>query len=542
MAFSATYWAEKTMGAYVDNATAIRDYRAQLRGNKAIWLWGGYLGIMLVVTALAYDVIVSKQAAPISTVQAQLRSFYDFIISTLAGVVVVITPAMTAGAIIMEKQRRSLDLLFTAPVPPKQLLVGKMISSFRYTWMLLALSLPITAVCVLMGGASWSDVLAAYAMLSFCGIVCTSIGLLMSSVANTIGAAVIWTYICVGGYVALATAASSPFLASSAFNDPSEAPWVAGLSPLLVAYTAPTHMTVFGLAIPNWIFAGIAAMLMSKLLLLGAASVLSPFGSAETKSLRIHGLVYAVAICVLGGFPMASMISPVGFSSQLNAPQTYDLAVSAVAVSVLLAVALLMPHLSCYGADGGMKYRNDGLFNRKKIWVGTPSGSLPYLCTLWASCFATVFAAREWAVARYVPNPEMLKGNEVLRPSFIPEGVFFQSALWTLGFLLMWWAIGRFISSYSSALKNARVGYLAALLVVLGVPVPLIAILDAALIHSDHGGGSTIWMLHLFYPLSSPDAMRFGAIYAVGMGVVAVACLKLSRKPKAAVTANSAAA
>jgi len=52
----------------------------------------------------------------------------------------------------MERQHGPWILVFSAPVAPRYYLVGKTIAVYRYIWMLLILSLPVTAACVVLGG------------------------------------------------------------------------------------------------------------------------------------------------------------------------------------------------------------------------------------------------------------------------------------------------------------------------------------------------------------------------------------------------------
>jgi len=63
-----------------------------------------------------------------------------------------------ATTIVMERQRRSLDLVFSAPVAPPTTCRQRRL---RCTAISDAAdpSLPVTAACVVLGGASWSDVL-----------------------------------------------------------------------------------------------------------------------------------------------------------------------------------------------------------------------------------------------------------------------------------------------------------------------------------------------------------------------------------------------
>jgi hypothetical protein len=155
-----------------------------------------------------------ETASRVSIVEAQdkLEGFYYFIFLTLAALITLIAPALTAGAVIGERQRQSLDLLITTPLSAGELLVGKMLSSIAFLGLLLGLSLPASALCVLLGGATIGDVFRIYALLAIDGVVLAAIGLFFSCASRTGLLALVWTYLTVtaalaGTYVLYAACA-----------------------------------------------------------------------------------------------------------------------------------------------------------------------------------------------------------------------------------------------------------------------------------------------------------------------------------------------
>ncbi len=193
-------WIRSSLSCYFGNAATVRDFRVQLRGNRAILLWGFYLLVLIGFTMIVYSGSAAGAQSSIVDAQRKLREFYQSVMILLAVMINLIAPALTAGSIVMERQRRSLDLVFSAPVTPKYYLVGKMVSSYRYIWMLLILSLPITSACVVLGGATWSDVIAAYLILSSNALIYTAIALLLSTLSRQPVAAVVWSYVASIGY------------------------------------------------------------------------------------------------------------------------------------------------------------------------------------------------------------------------------------------------------------------------------------------------------------------------------------------------------
>jgi len=508
-------WARAGFTNYTDNPTSKKDFRSQLRGNAAIYLWTCYLVILLAISMVVYTSVFSRASEGVSITQLQsnLREFYQILMGCLASVICLITPALTAGTITGERQRRSLDLLFSAPVSVKGLLVGKLISSYRYTWMLLVLSLPITAVCIVMGGATWGDVLAGYAILSFSALVLTSIGLVVSCMTTSLGAAILWTYLAVTGYLfatTIVSAASSVRLMMSA-GDPTVAGWAIGLNPFLVVQAAPTHCELFGLNIPNWIPAGILALLFSRVLILGGASALGSYGAKETKWLRVYALIYTFLFC---GFISLALIN-----TMPTGDVDFVLAIFGVVISG--ACLFFLPYLVSFHSDSPRKYRDDGIFDLNKILIGSPAGNLPFLLLTWLSIFGGLLAGRDYAVYDKVgfTSPYYSASSTSYSPLlFYPGFEFACGAAWSIGFFLMCWGIGRFISSRAKTLRNARLLFIASVIALFGMPVPILAILQSVLNGGYYSGGpSPIWMLHPLYPLFDKNNIATAPIYGVLM-------------------------
>jgi hypothetical protein len=496
-------WARENAGVYLGNATAVRDFRIQLRGNRAAILWTVYLFILIGFGLVVYDSAAASGQVSVVDAQDKLRGFYQMVMALLATMVMLVAPALTSTAVVMERQRRSLDLLFSAPVSPKYFLVGKMISSYRYTWMLLILSLPVTAACVVLGGASWSDVLAAYILLSLHALVFTSIALLISTVAPKAVSAIIYSYLAAGAYV-LGTSWTAGMLFAPrglAGGAGMEAHFTVTLNPFLVVQSAGTYTTLWGVEVPNWVFMGLVALLISKLMLIGAASILSPYGAAETKSLRIHGLAYYLLISLGFTWSLASSASAsLGTTVGVMAGMT-------VAWMVVLS-SLLFAFVTCFGTDLERKFWPDGLFSWKHAIIGTPSGGLPYLLMLLGSAILGALLGVFLGAGR------------------LPDSAFLAYALWTLGYIVLGWSLGRLASSFVSGLRASRTMHVAMMLVLFVLPAPMIAALDP------HDGTEfPLWYVYPLYPLAGGvDKLLAASITGVVMFLVGLAVASVAEK------------
>ncbi len=497
-------WVQSNLACYFGNAATVRDFRVQLRGNRAILLWSFYLLVLIGFTMLVYAESASGRQSSIVEAQGNLRDFYQAIMILLAVMINLIAPALTAGTIVSERQRRSLDLVFSAPVSAKYYLVGKMLSSYRYIWMLLILSLPITSACVVLGGATWSDVIAAYVILSFNALIYTSMALLLSTLSRQPVAAIIWSYFAAIAYSIMMgmLSASSAIGSMMGMSRTLEAPFTVTLSPYAVVQAAPSFTTIYGYEIPNWVLGAVFAVMFSKIMLLAAGSAMSGFGSAETKSLRIHGLIYAFLIAALLTYstaPFATIVrSSIRSTASLTTSTTnnqMDLMFGAMTGCIVVLVCFL----TCYGGDAERRYWSDGVFRIKNILVGSPSGGLPYVLSLVASIYLG-FTLTSLQFSASPPSLAML---------------FWALATWSF-----MWSLGRLASSFNLGLKGARSLHFTMIMFLVALPVPFFSATGA--FSSSNTG---IWDLYILRPLIGNEekgkiAIVYGVIMLAAMALV----------------------
>ena len=453
-------------------------------------LFGLYLGILMLVGYTKYDSIASNASMSVSDAQRQLRDFYQTIIMMLAGMVSIVTPGLAATTIVMERQRRSLDLVFSAPVQPRYYLVGKMIAVYRYIWMLLILSLPVTAACVVLGGASWSDVLTVYGLLSMHGLLMATIGLMISTFSPKPVSAIVWSYIAVAGYLIVSGSGAGAAYAMVSFRSMGgsggEAPFLVGINPFTAIYAVGTYTTIGATHVPNWLLASLAILVAVRLCLLGGGAVLSE--GREALNLRLH---WAILVSVLA-FGLAYWLGASGAyrtivsatpRGTIGAPVGADAGASILGYGLFWffsPLLLVIPTLSAYGTDGMLRQRTNGWFGLRNALDGTPAGALPYLASLILLATAFVLVGIKSS------------GND------LPSVAFAYFVVFTLGFWSLFWAIGRVASSLKVGLRTARTAVVIGFVVLVILPVPFLMALSAETFQE---GGVSLWNLYPLRPV-----------------------------------------
>jgi hypothetical protein len=539
-------WLNFNRAVYFGNATSMRDFRVQLRGNRSVLLFGTYLVVLIGVAMFVYSDAVGAGQLSVVEAQTRLQSFYTIVMGLLAGTICLVAPALSASTVVLEKQRGSLDLIFSAPVTPKYYLVGKMLSSYRYIWMLLALSLPVTAACVMLGGASWGDVLGAYMLLSIQAMVLTALSLLMSTLAPRPVSAVLWSYAVCIPYLLL-TAGGVSLYAYSAFQQRTmEAPFAIALNPFTATEAVGTFSVLGGLHVPNWIPALVITLLITKISLLCAGSLLNPSGK-EARNLRIHGLVYMSAFMGFLGY-----VSKYAFGPYADAGSN----IGREFAWSFMPLFAVVPFMACYALDAENRFKPNGMFKLRGLFRPTPATALPYLLTLLGasacallvgfslgpnntlgvvSISASVGSDQFAAVNASGPNLSTL----AMIPTFLPYFAL-TAGLWTF-----FWAIGRFISSLSIGLRSARGLTFAVFLLVCAMPVPVLAAIDPLSVDK----GANLWSLWVLkslvstYHEANTEAMTYSVILvllAIPISIYAETRLKEMLAARQAKTAKAA--
>jgi hypothetical protein len=395
-------------------------------------------------------------------------------------------------------------LVLSAPIEPKYFLVGKMISSYRYIWMLLILALPVVAMSVVLGGATWKDVFGCFVLLSFHATIFTSLGLLISSVTAKPASAVIWSLLAVGGYVIVASSIFGVALSGAGgmfgSGTSSHVPFIVALNPFLPLEAINSTTLIGSWEAPNWIFGILMALLLTRLFLLGAAVNLAPLDKRLAANLRISGIVYIFGLALLVTYSLGSLLKMTTTSSSIS----LDILLTIVALACVAWLVFAIPYFSCYANDASRRFKLNGRFSVRHIFDGTPAGNLPYVLALVAASYAGVLFGA------------LINGVHRVGASFE------QALLWPIGFAVLSWSIGQLISAARRNLKTARV---LTLVVMITPPFifPLIMVimrLEQPWTHSTEASTSAIWYLWPFAPLI--DATLFASAWVYGLVMLAL--------------------
>ncbi|MFN2484985.1 MAG: ABC transporter permease [Candidatus Limnocylindria bacterium] len=179
----------------------VKELRSRMRGRRAFVVLTVYLLVLAAITYAVYQATyqaVSAFAAFGGTAVNASASIGQAIFTTLSLLqlllIAFIAPAFTAGAISLEREKQTLDLLVTTPLRPGAIVVGKLLAALAFALLLIVAGIPLSAIVLMYGGAAVDDLVRQLFVLIAAAVGFGSIGLFFSALTKRTQAATVLTY------------------------------------------------------------------------------------------------------------------------------------------------------------------------------------------------------------------------------------------------------------------------------------------------------------------------------------------------------------
>ena len=185
----------RDFGAFHANAVATKELRGRMRGVRSFAIITIFLLLMGSFTVLLYMLQLPRLNTNDTIITGELgRLLFVGVIGIELLLIVFIVPALTAGAITGERERKTYDLLQTTLLSAPTFIVGKMESALGYIMLLLLSAIPLQSIAFLFGGVSGTEVLIALALLSVTGISLGALGMFFSAMTERTMTATVRVY------------------------------------------------------------------------------------------------------------------------------------------------------------------------------------------------------------------------------------------------------------------------------------------------------------------------------------------------------------
>jgi ABC-2 type transport system permease protein len=176
-------------------AVSVKELRGRMRGRRAFVILTIYLvllaGFAWMVELIAEQGFRSARFGGSSSFATSAigQAIFAALLMLETLQVAFLAPAATAGAVSLEREKQTLELLIATPISSLAIVVGKLFSALIYVWLLIAASIPLTAVVFVYGGVAPEDILRGYIVLIVTALGLGSFGLFASSLVRRTQAA-----------------------------------------------------------------------------------------------------------------------------------------------------------------------------------------------------------------------------------------------------------------------------------------------------------------------------------------------------------------
>ena len=295
----------------------MRDLRSITRGRRPLFVQLAYLaltGLVMVVAALVCHAEQASNAAWGGPADSLLYGQYMFIGIFEAQVVLLalVVISSAAGAVSLEFEKRTYDMLAVTTLTSVELVAGKILSITLLGGMLLFTSLPLAAICLLVGGISPGQIVLCYGLLlAALPLWASSCVLISTLVRRTINS----TVVCLVWMVGLIVVASCLSIPDSSY------PCVGIMNPMLaVIFDDYASFRVLGHAFPVWAAPLLLDGLLTLFFLVAAAEALPLRQPSRSAVLRLLSMAcffslafFIYSAMIFPGFPRYGSNSPPDF-------------------------------------------------------------------------------------------------------------------------------------------------------------------------------------------------------------------------------------
>ena len=378
--------------ALFDNPVVTKELRGRMRGTRTYWLLFSYVLVLSLILFFSYlgwwaqhsaDLLNGGGSGAGFTVG---RLFFKILFYSQAVMMALITPALTAGAISVEREQRTFELLRGSVLRPGAIVWGKLASAVSFVALLLTSSLPLLSLCFLLGGVSPGEVFFAYLLLLGDAFLFGAIGLCWSAYAANTATATVLTYFTMLAFFAVTFPFAVPTFAPQAF---SSSLGLCALNPVGAVTGAVVPEHYFGLTLPAWVPALLLNGTLTLLLALAAINRLEDFPTKRAIWLRLTTLLFAGLLAFFGDGLVAGFPPVLGGSWALQVQVQFFLALG--------LLALFVPVLVTGEFGAGIPKERGGL--RRVFTRATLPYGLPLALLLMALVLGVTFAAMRYEAA-----------------------------------------------------------------------------------------------------------------------------------------------
>lgn len=175
-------------------AIGVKELRGRMRGRRAFVILSLYLVLLAGFTWMVELIMERTYSSGFGGSSAFAtaaigQGIFAALLMLETLLVVFLAPMSTAGSISLEREKQTLEMLAATPITSAAIVFGKLVSALVYVWLLIAASIPLTAVVFVFGGVAPEDLVRGYLVLIVTALGFGAFGLFCSSIVKRTQAA-----------------------------------------------------------------------------------------------------------------------------------------------------------------------------------------------------------------------------------------------------------------------------------------------------------------------------------------------------------------
>lgn len=398
------------------NPVFVRDARSMFRGKRIVGLQLLYVIALMAVMGISSWILYETRTVRMGS-RASLAEFGQWIFigvfETQAVLLMLIVVAYSAGAISLEREKQTYEVLAITSLTSAEVVVGKIASITSLCYLLMFTSLPLAAFSLFFGGVSPGEMAVCYGLLALKIPFWAALGIFASIlVGRSLGAQVL-TLMLVGAENGVSAFLMDPFGGGA-----SPGLFSAFVAP--VFSVAPLSFRLLNWPVPSWLLPIPYSLLLTALLIVGSAEAMPHYRPKRSPLLR--SLLLAVS------FFMVFLMTAIMSAGQRSGPA--GLPLMGVLTLVWIWAVAFVPVFTSYPVDADQEKEGMGWsVVGPARWLERDARAGGGFCLLlWGATLAGALTAAELSVlsshthrlpGQWPGAPELIVGLAVFALSII---------------------------------------------------------------------------------------------------------------------------
>ena len=180
------------------NPVIVSEMKIKMRGWRTALSITAYLGVLLLIGFLYYLAFVQQSMYYNNSINARQQAgmeIYTVLAILQFSLILLITPAQTAGTISSEREKQTLDLLLSTKMSSFGIIFGKLFSAMSFILLLIVTSIPLFSLVFLFGGVTPGDMIKLFLFYIVTAFAVGSFGIFYSTLFKRTVTATVVTYL-----------------------------------------------------------------------------------------------------------------------------------------------------------------------------------------------------------------------------------------------------------------------------------------------------------------------------------------------------------